>query len=358
VSTATTAHEDGSAEPSSGMSSSQATSAETPPTDAHPPGVDHAAISRAAKQPDISAAEPGAFEALPQALKVVGAVVAPTSLLTALMYYFGRQWATGFFRYLGVHFTVLDLTVQDYLIRSVDGLILPMIIVAGATLVALWVHRLLLETLPDRLRRTVLRVLMPSSVIAGSVLVSLALTNLQTPVLLAPYPELRGLSFSVGVLLLAYAARLLRLLTAQRRAEQPPRSSPGAVLVTEWVALFVLVSVGLFWAVGDYANLVGMARAQQLEFELQQPASADVVAYSEKRLNLQAPGIREAPCPYPDAAYRFRYEGLRLVLQSGNQYLLLPAGWTHANGTAILLPRNESVRLEFTPAGQARNPIC
>jgi hypothetical protein len=355
---AATAHEDGSAKPFSEMTSPQATSSEAQPTGTHTAGFDGAAASRRGKQSDISAAEPAAFETLPQALKIVGAVIAPTSLLTALMYYFGRMWATGFFRYLGVHFTVLDLTVQDYLIRSVDGLILPMIIVAGATLVALWVHRLLLETLPARIRRIVLRALMPSSFIAGSVLVTVALTNLQTPVLFARYLELRGLSFSVGVLLLAYAARLLRLLSAERRAEQPPRRPPGTVLVTEWVALFVLVSIGLFWAVGDYANLVGMGRAQQLEFELQQPASADVVAYSEKRLNLQAPGIREVPCQYPDAAYRFRYEGLKLVLQSGNQYLFLPAGWTHANGTAILLPRNESLRLEFSPAGQARNSIC
>jgi hypothetical protein len=327
---------------------------------AQPPGADGTGSSRAVKQPDVSATEPATFDVatLPQALKIVGAVVAPTSLLTALMYYFGRQWATGFFRYLGVHFTVLDLTVQDYLIRSVDGLILPVIIVAGATLVVLWVHRLLLEALPARIRQTVLRVLMPSSFVVGSVLVSLALTNLQTPLLLVSYPELRGLSFSVGVLLLAYAARLVRLLTTKRRAEQRARNTPGAVLITEWVALFVLVSVGLFWAVGDYANLVGMGRAQQLEAELQQPGSADVVAYSEKRLNLQAPGIREVTCQYPDAAYRYRYEGLKLVLQSGNQYLLLPRGWTHANGTAILVPRNESVRLEFSPAGQARNATC
>jgi hypothetical protein len=344
LTTTAAAHEDGSAKPSSELTSPKATSFEP----------------QRAKQPDTGAAERVEFDAavLPQALKVVGAVVAPTSLLTALMYYFGRQWATGFFRYLGVHFTVLDLTVQDYLIRSVDGLILPMIIVAGATLVALWLHRLVLEALPAQIRQTVLRVLMPSSLIAGALLVSLALTNLRTPVLLAAYPELRGLSFAVGVLLLAYAARLVRLLTAERRADQQARRTPGTVLVTEWVALFVLVSVGLFWAVGDYANLVGIGRAQQLEAELQQPGSADVVAYSEKRLNLQAPGIGEVPCQYPDAAYRFRYEGLKLVLQSANQYLFLPAGWTHADGTAILLPRNDSVRLEFSPAGQARYPTC
>ncbi|HKS52956.1 MAG TPA: hypothetical protein VJS67_13920 [Pseudonocardiaceae bacterium] len=49
---------------------------------------------------------------------------------------------------------------------------------------------------------------------------SLALTHLRIPVLLAAYPQLRGLSFAVGVLLPAYAARLVRLLTAERPADQ------------------------------------------------------------------------------------------------------------------------------------------
>jgi hypothetical protein len=57
-------------------------------------------------------------------------------------------------------------------------------------------------------------------------------------------------------------------------------------------------------------------------------------------------------------AYRFRYEGLYLVLQSSDKYLFLPAGGTHTNGTAILLPGNESLRLEFSPAGQTPNAAC
>lgn len=333
---------------------------EARPPDAQTSGADSAPDSRiAGEQKTDDSTESAVSEAaaaLPQVLKIVGTVVAPTTLLTALMFYFGRQWATGFFRYFGVQSTVLDLTIQDYLIRSVDGLIIPLIIVVGAALVALWIHRLQLEALPAGARRIMLGVLMPSAAIAGLVLVSLALADVSKPVFPETYPEARGLSFSIGVLLLAYAVRLLRLFTSQRRPAQMPLRAPGAVVVAEWGALFILVSVGLFWAVGDYANLVGTGRAQQIEATL--PGSADVVAYSEKRLSLQAPGVREVTCQDPDAAYRFRYEGLKLVLQSGNQYLFLPAGWTHANGTTIVLPRSEALRLEFSPAGQAQNATC
>ncbi|MGH3567420.1 MAG: hypothetical protein ACRDRH_15575, partial [Pseudonocardia sp.] len=49
------------------------------------------------------------------------------------------------FQYFGVHFTILDLTAQDYLVRSAGGLPLPLILVVGSALLALWVHRLLLR---------------------------------------------------------------------------------------------------------------------------------------------------------------------------------------------------------------------
>jgi hypothetical protein len=55
-------------------------------------------------------------------------------------------------------------------------------------------------------------------------------------------------------------------------------------------------------------------------------------------------------CKDPQAGYRFRYDGLRLLPQSGDQYLLLPATWSRRNGVAILIPRNDSLRLELVPA--------
>jgi hypothetical protein len=310
--------------------------------------------TRVTEQSEASAAgDSAAFETAPlqQVLKIVGSVVAPTTLLTALMVYFGRLEAAAFFWYLGVQVTVLDLTVQDYLINSVDGLLTPLIVAAAAALLVLWFHQLVLAALPARARWITLRALAPSAAIAGLSLVSLAI-----PVFPA-FPEGRGLSLALGVLLLAYAARLLRLLIAERRPGQVQRHAPPGMAVAEWGAVFIAVSVGLFWAIGSYAIGVGLGRAQQFEATLS--SRLDVVIYSEKRLSLQAPGVREVPCQYPDAAYRFRYEGLKIVpLQSGNQYLLLPAGWTHANGAAILIPRSDKVRLEFSQPGQTRTATC
>lgn len=306
----------------------------------------------------IESAEFEAATALPQVLKIIGSVAAPTTLLTALLFYFGLVYAIGFFRYFGVNFTVLNLPAQDYLILSTDGLIIPLIYAAGVTLLALWLYQLRLETLSAAARRIVLRVVIPAAAVAGVVLVSLAMAHavLGAPVFPATFWEARGLSFSIGVLLLAYAARLRRGLTAKRPAGQTPQRVPEAVVVAKWGAVFILVSIGLFWAVGSYAIGVGAGNAQKLADDLSH--APNIVLYSEKSLSLHASGVQETTCRNPDAAYRFRYAGLRLVPQSGNQYyFFLPAGWTPADGVAILIPRNAAVRLEFS-WHQAPNTTC
>lgn len=358
--TAATRSQEDSEEPSSETGPDEERSSDAYPSDVQEPCVDSLPKQQVSMQPQAgTSAEPTPLETatLPQVLKIAGAVVAPATLLTALLFYFGLLWTTGFFRYLGVNYTVLDFTVQEYLIRSADGLFVPLAVITAVALLALWVHRLLLGALPAKTRSTVLRALTPVAAITGLVLASVAMAAMTGHAgVFAARPEAGGLSLSIGVLLLAYAVRLLRLHTAERRPEQAHWQASGAVVVVEWGAVFILVSVGLFWAVASYAIAVGTGRGQQIEARLS--SSPDVVLYSEKSLSLQAPSVREVVCQNPEAAYRFRYDGLKLVLQSGNQYLFLPSGWTPTNGAALLIPRSEALRLEFSSAGQARSATC
>ncbi|MGY1785308.1 hypothetical protein [Geodermatophilus sp. SYSU D00698] len=305
--------------------------------------------------PTGSGASPESAEVLPRLLKLAGAIVAPTTLLTGLLFYFGRLHITGFFRYLRVNFTTLDLTVNDYLIRSADGLFRPLAAVTVFGLLALAVNRVLVERLGPKVRRRVLGVAVPIAALFGVLCLMVAVADAaQTGPLLAAYPEAGGLGLSAGVLLLAYVVHL-------SRSSRRPRALGGArvaetTVLAEWGLAFLLFSIGLFWAVGSYAIAVGTGRAQQLVADL--PAAADAVLYSEQSLRLAVAGVTEVRCLDPEAAYRFRYDGLKLVLQSGDQYLLLPAGWTRENGTAVLVPRSESVRGVFAPPGQHRHPVC
>lgn len=313
------------------------------------------------RRADNAGGQPAVLEAaaaaLPQVLKILGSVVAPTTLLTALLFYFGRLHVTGLFRYLGVQYTVLDLTVQDYLIRSADGLFQPLTVVAVLTLAALWAHRLLLGSRSAATAPHLLRVVAAACGGAGLVLVGVALVDsFGTVPGASRYPEIGGVSLVIGVLLLAYAVRLVRLLMAQRRPAHSRPQVPAVLELAEWGVIFILVSVGLFWAVGSYAIAVGTGRGRQIETSL--ATTPDVVLYSARNLSLQAPGVHAVVCQDPQAAYRYRYDGLKLVLQSGDQYLFLPAGWTHATGPALLVPRSDALRLEFSAPGTSRPAAC
>lgn len=302
-------------------------------------------------RPDPAGSSPSAsdLEALPKVLKIVGGVVAPTTLLTGLLFYFGRLYATGPFAYFDVNVTVLDLTVQDYLFRSVDGLLVPLVGLAGLVVLALWARQLT-GSLPSRAAAFVRRLQPPLAAGAGAVLVCVALTDLVGEPLFPTHPELRGTYFAVGVLLLAYAVHLLC-----RRATGRRTTRTTVAVMMEWGMLFVLVSAGLFWAAGSYANQVGVERARQIEATL--PDFPTTTLYSEKRLGLDPALANELSCR-PDGAYRYRYDGLKLLLRSGDQYLFVPTGWTRSKGSALLIRRADTLRLEFAPAHRPAPPAC
>ena len=276
-------------------------------------------------------------------MRLLGTVVAPTTLLTSLLFYFGWSHAYYFSDYFGVNSTLLGLTTRDYVQKAVDGLFIPMMVVAGVGLLALWAHSLLRARLAEGPHRRLLR-LVAAIAAVGLVLAVGGFWSIFVATRLRRY--LYGTaappSLALGVLLLVYAVHQWRSVTA-RRVAGPPWGR-----VAEWAAVFVVVGLSLFWAANNYSVAVGRQRAYQMVLDL--PREPGVVLFSERSLSLAAPGVREVRCKDPQAGYRFRYDGLRLLPQSGDQYLLLPATWSRRNGVAILIPRNDSLRLELVPA--------
>jgi hypothetical protein len=282
-----------------------------------------------------------------RALKVFSSILAPTTVLTALLFYFGTQHANAFCEWFGVHYSVLGLSVADYLIRATDGMTVPITAVAAAGLATLWAYRLLEARLSPRGWERLLRRSVPVLAVAGVVLVVLGLSGLVVPSLLYRFPGLPGLCIALGFVFFPLADRLHQVRTGRR-------GSPVAAVV-QWTFTFVLVTVGAFWAVTDYSAAVGELRAYEYEVALSK--MADTVVFSGKDLGVRAQGVSMTPCA-PDAQYKFRYDGLVLVLQSGGTSLLLPREWNRRDGMAILLPNSADVRLEFAPSGTGRDRVC
>ena len=67
-------------------------------------------------------------------LEWVTTVAGATTLVGALLYYFGWARASTTFSYFGIEAEVLGLSFQDYLLRSVRSTYQPLLVVAGVTL--------------------------------------------------------------------------------------------------------------------------------------------------------------------------------------------------------------------------------
>jgi hypothetical protein len=212
--------------------------------------------------------------------------VAPTTLLTSLLFYFGWSRAYWFYDYFGVHSTLLGLTTQDYVQQSLDGLFVPLMVAACAALVALWAHTLLRARLVAGASPRLLRVLLPALAGVGLVLAVGGLWSVVATTVLSQHLAAAPISLAVGVVLLVYAAHLWRSTHPSGDRAVAPRA--GWLAVVEWAGVFVLVGLSMFWAANDYSAAVGRSRARQFVAEL--PIYPRAAVYSERSLNLHAPG--------------------------------------------------------------------
>lgn len=322
--------------------------AQAPEAPTAPDEVVHARVATAARNDAGSDATADGARSL---LKLAGSVVAPTTFVTALLIYFGWSHAYWFFHYFGVNSTLLDLTTQDFVMRSVDALFMPITFLAVVGIVAIWLHRLLQRWVPAQVLNAVWRLLVANQARVGVVCVAiglwgaLAATPLEVNVAVSPT------CLGVGAVLLTRGARTARTTTATTAV-------PRWATTWAWTGMFTLVGLSLLWIANDYSADVGTTRARLLEQQL--AAEPGAAVFSRDRLSVTAPGTRETVCADPEAAYRFRYDGLKLVLQAGDQYLFLPDGWSRRDGTAILISRDEAIRLEFSPPDVAagRSATC
>ncbi|MDQ3679093.1 MAG: hypothetical protein M3378_00810 [Actinomycetota bacterium] len=295
-------------------------------------------------------------------LQVFGSVVAPTTLLTALLYYFGWARTSSQAQFLGLDDSVLGYSTQDYLLRSISAMFLPLgailllalVWASGHVALSRWMAEVSAAsaqpdavTGPDRRRPPV--VWLTWGLIAiGMALLTLGLLGAVFP-RQAHYDLVTPMSFGLGAALTSYGVFLRRRWLAR------PSASSGAAGEARWLSsltvtlVALVVALSLFWAVSDYAGAVGRGRGQQLVANLARRPS--VVVYSPKRLQFNSPGVRETALEDPDAAYRFRYSGLKLLFRSNDKYFLLPVGWSVVDGSTIVLPDTEALRVEFRSSG-------
>ncbi|WP_067540800.1 hypothetical protein [Nocardia crassostreae] len=293
------------------------------------------------------------FTDLSQVVQLVAQFVAPATLLAGLLYYWGYFHARGFCAHLGVDSATLGLTTTDYVMRSADGLFIPVAVFATIALGLAWVRVALPRRYRDGYRP---KWLLIGTAAVGGLLLLNGLSQLQFDT-----PLNRGLGVApacviAGLLLLWAAVRARRRELAAGSATPVRTTNP-----LEWTLVVLLVAGSFFWGATAYSMAVGKGRA--IRFEQSIAAAARLTVYSEKALEFNAPGVTGTACTDPGSAYRYRYDGLVLAMTTGHAYVIVPRLWTYRQGTAIVLPRTGTgaVRLEYTrfdPKTPPPSPWC
>ncbi|MEV4596770.1 hypothetical protein AB0K15_05150 [Amycolatopsis sp. NPDC049253] len=275
-------------------------------------------------------------------VRTVGNVVAPATLLTTLLFYFGYVSTRSQYEYFGIDVDTIGLATQDYVMRSPQPLLTPLLVLTFASVGALALHSAVQKRIaaaedPSTLRSGV-RVLTAAGLtvlVAGVVLLLLyalvrdwTLYALVTPLLIA-----------AGGVLVVYGFRVLRRLAGSA----PPPAS--AVRRVSLALVLVVVAVSLFWTTATVAQWSGrglaMAQARSLD------RLPSVIVDTKERLFLRSPGIEETALPAaPGQTFRYRYRNLRLLVHGNDRMFLVPRTWS-ASDTTFVVPLDAQVRVQF-----------
>ncbi|MBA4859023.1 hypothetical protein IU443_07865 [Nocardia farcinica] len=294
------------------------------------------------------------FAGLSQVAHVVGQFVAPATLLAGLLFYWGFFHARGFCGYLGVKSDVLGLSTTDYVMRSADGLFVPLAVVGVTALALLWGW----GVLPNRVRRAPWP---PWLLVVLAGLAVLLIANGASRLLFEWWGNRR---LAVAPACLIAGVLLLRVVVRARqsplhRADGERGAVDRSVAPLEWGLVLLLVGGAFFWGATDYSMAVGTGRAATYIAE-RLAKEPGVTVYSEKNLELAVPDVTATACTDPAAAYRFRYEGLVLVMSTADNFVLLPRTWKPGTGTAVVLPRSGigATRVEYSGTDAGPRPAC
>ena len=283
--------------------------------------------------------------------KGIGAIVAPTSLVTALLYYFGWVRTDVQADQLGFDESMLGYSIQDYLLNSMSSMFGPLLIGLLAALVGLAVHGLVVlwarrfgidEDGPRGARGRQLISRLAAVIAAGgltALIVGIVGTQFEEPsdgvYVGAP------VAVTVGIVLLVYAASLYRRFVLAGRPNGAIRAFEGYnVAVTAVIVMLVLLS--LFWNVSHYAVVKGRTLAATVEAIV--PSRPEVIIYSQKPLYLQPP-VKETRLADDPTGYRFAYQNLKLLFRAGGKYFLRPSDTSVRLN--IILPDSPDIRIEL-----------
>ena len=154
---------------------------------------------------------------LSQVWSVIGTVVAPATMVSALLFYFGYVSARAQFAYFGVDVDTLGYGTQEFVMRASQPLLVPALVLLIGTAGLTWVNSSIHQRMRTATTPSVRRTLTSIRAIAGALLAG-------GLVMLVAYPSMGswGLYPLVTPAVLGIGAGLLALVDVGGTPAQPP----------------------------------------------------------------------------------------------------------------------------------------
>ncbi|GHA71485.1 hypothetical protein GCM10010372_83120 [Streptomyces tauricus] len=121
-----------------------------------------------------------------------------------------------------------------------------------------------------------------------------------------------------------------------------------------WTRALPVAGAALFlmWVVALAAGQLGRQDAERDAERIEQRVA--VLIHSTERLSITGPAGLKAEDLGEGLHYRYRYSGLRLLVERDHRYYLLPLGWNHKTDPTYVIDDDESIRVELRPGTQPR----
>lgn len=278
------------------------------------------------------------------ALEAIGGIVAQTTLLSALLYFFGYMFVDYLAQGIGLDANTLGYSTRDYVLRSFSPivpafgflLLVGLVVVAIHTKVKGWVDAGRRLSMVDRLAL--------SMAVGGIVLLAsavLAIFHLYEHIApgfddwLEANRIVLPLSVLVGIIGMAYGVQVHKVWLSSGEEREALRREPRWLRSLRLAIVFVLVGVNVFWAANEWAAHSGKRAAVGLIRGLSGYPQA--IVHSKMDLGIASSGEIELE-RLADAAdgYSFRYEGAKYLTRSAGKYFLLAGSLTEGVRTIVL----------------------
>ena len=276
---------------------------------------------------------------------ILGLLVAPTTVITSLCFYFGYVFTRTYFAYFGVDTDAVGFTSSDYVLKSVSVLYGPIVVLLLVWVAVLWagvyVRRISRSGKPIQLvRRMAWATITVGALGAAGGVVGVAIPRLFPDRFAAVTP----LALGLGIILVVGGLWAL----AASKTTSAPRLYATAER-TSLVAAAGLVVLALFWATNIFATAYGRNQAQIKAGKL---FSQETNVVLDTVRSLAPPGdlIVESPLPSGDQAHDgngFRYQCFRALAVHGDNWVLVPARWTPQKGYAVVVTADSANRISL-----------